>query len=117
MKKTNQLDKIMGNPLEQVDKLIEKAKELKTMKAKKIHTIIKDIVSMKLASTIVVSRVFENDTLQNVVDELNWYMETQKIPVKIAKVGSAKVAYLNLDNERLDRVLYLLSWLVKDTTK
>ena len=68
---------------------------------------------MKLASTIVVSREFKNEPLQAVVDELNWYMESQELPFKIAKVKKQNVPYLNLENERLDRVLYLLSWLIQ----
>jgi len=83
------------------------------MRAKNIHRITKNITDMKLASTIVVSREFKNEPLQAVVDELNWYMESQELPFKIAKVKKQNVPYLNLENERLDRVLYLLSWLIQ----
>lgn len=68
---------------------------------------------MRLASEITINRTFENETMQGIVDEINWLLEAQELPYKIAKVGKGKVEYLNLDHERLDRVIYLLSWLVK----
>jgi len=83
------------------------------MKATKIHDIIKDVTLMRLASEITVNRLFENLSLQEIVNEINEYIETHKLPFRIASPGEGKVEYLRLDYERLDRVIYLLSWLIK----
>jgi hypothetical protein len=69
---------------------------------------------MRLSSQVFVNRVFENESIAGIIDELNWYIETQELPFRIAQVKKGKVEYLNLENERLDRVLYLLSMLIKN---
>lgn len=72
---------------------------------------------MRLASTVLVNRKFEKDSLKNVVDEINWYLETAALPYRIAKPKSGRVSYLNLDHERLDRVLYFLSLIIPGAQK
>ena len=83
------------------------------MKTTNIHRIIKNVTYMRLASEVTVNRTFENESIQAIVDEINWYIEAQQLPFKIGKAGKGKVEYLNIEHERLDRVIYLLSWLVK----
>ena len=79
----------------------------------RLHEITSQVSMMRLCSNLAIKPVlYEDVPVKKVVTEINQVMKAGGLPFAIKYEGERKINYLRFEEERLDRVLYILSCLI-----
>lgn len=88
------------------------------MKTVSIHDLVKDVTLMRTASLYAqpFGFTYENADIKTVVMDINSIAKSEKYGWQL-KAPKGKIEYLDVSQERLDRVLYIVSCLIKKGVK